>query len=436
MMDDPSAAIPARRSFRAHLAASCIVLVASIWLSSGTLSPHVLTAEPAHPHPPCGYLYSIDHPHHVATTQLLSGAPRAQWEWGAFLRRILFAILAFPFMRWLGFETGGFVASVLLHLVALLAFAAYVRRTIGERGAIAAAWLVATYPGIPYWGALPYCYSAIVPCSLLIYVLLCELARAERFGRASLLCGAMGMLFTAYDFLPLFGAASLFVLAARRRWRWIPAAGLLLVFPVAVWNLVLWRIFRVAPINANTGSFRDIVLSWLNPADLQGWRRLLADLPRIAVENYLDSGFWVLPVLFAVLLVADRLGPRVRLALPEKAVLWSTLLLFLFNNAAPPYSGWQLRGDWIARFYQPVFVAYVSFAARAFASTELGRSRRTTAAALCAAILIDASVAFGAILHIPYAGTLHYRFYRHSPAGTFDRNLARYGRRPLGFCKS
>ncbi len=426
----------ANRRLLIHLGAGCLVLAASIWLSSGTMNPHVLGWPTPVAYPPCGYLYSIDHPHHRATNMLISGAPRGEWEWSVLLRRILFPVLAYPFMRVLGFELGGFVASSLLHIVVLVAVALYIRAKVGATAAIASAWLLATYPGISYWAALPYCYAAIVPLSLLIFMLLNELEETQRMSRALLFSMLLGVLFTAYDFLPIFGVAALLLLAARHRFRWLPPAALLLVAPTALWSAVLWKVFRVPLLNVNTVSFVDIVGSWLHPRDLATWGRLLADIPRIAIDNYFDSNFLFLPLFFLALLAINRFGPRVRLTLAEKSVLGTTALLFLFNNAAPPYSGWQMRGDWVARIYQQVFVVYLFFGSRVIEKAASTSWRRRILAATAAVVLANGSVAFGAVLRVPYAGAVYWRFYRQAPPETFDRNLARYGRRPLGICKN
>ena len=48
---------------------------------------------------PCGYLFNLDHPQYRAAFAMLDGAPRDQWEWSITLRRILYPLFAFPFMK-------------------------------------------------------------------------------------------------------------------------------------------------------------------------------------------------------------------------------------------------------------------------------------------------------------------------------------------------
>ena len=80
-------------------------------------------------------------------------------------------------------------------------------------------------------------------------------------------------------------------------------------------------------------------------------------------------------------------------------------------------------------------MVYVFFISRMIENTASMGWRGPILASTSAVVLANASVAFGAFLHVPYAGRIYYRFYRQSPPEAFDHNLAHYGRRPLGFCK-
>lgn len=447
ILDQPAAGLPddasglltrppdEERSIAAHLAAASIVLVLSIWLSSGTMAPYAATLPEPLVRPPCNYLYNIDHLQFRATHSLLSGGPREQWQDSVVLRRLLFPLFAYPFMRALGFEYGGFAASLVLHLVAFISFIFFVRRDSGRRGAIGAAWLLATYPGISYWAGLPYSYAAIVPCSLFILVLLRRVETASGWPQAVWPCAIMGVLFVAYDFLPFFGLAALLVLGWRRRWRWMPAAALALVLPTAICVQVLKLVFEVPFSNSNTAAYRNVLASWIHP-DWAAWKPLLAQLPAVAVENYLFSNFIFLPVLFLALIVLSLARSPTPLAPAEKAILAAAAVVLLLNNAAPPYPGWQMRGVWIARLYQPVFVVFVAYAARSLAVTIAPVHRAAVVSLVALTVLLDASVSFGPALRVPWTGAIYHLFYRHSTPDALERNLDRYGRRPLGVCRS
>src|SRR5438105_9639831 len=146
----------------------CSVLVLGIWCSTGTLAPLAATLDPSAVlvQQPCGYLLNIDHAMNRTPFLMLANAPRAEWAVGSMLRRVLYPVLAYPLVQVLGYDLGGVVANLALTLVAVVGFFAYARRNHGRRPALAATWLLATYPGIAYWAGSPYSYAIIVPACL------------------------------------------------------------------------------------------------------------------------------------------------------------------------------------------------------------------------------------------------------------------------------
>ena len=419
------------------------MLTAAFWLSTGTLAPYAATLNEPLALPPCNYLYNIDHGHFEATYFLLDGRPAQYWASSVVLRRLLFPVLAFPFMKWLGFASGGVLTSLLLHWAAFALLVWFAKRTIGVRGAVAAAWLFATYPGITYCCGLPYSYAAIVPFTVAALVLVRYLARTESMMHALLLALGIGVAATAYDLLPIFGGAVLLIALARRRPLWLPGMVIALVAPSALIALWLTVGKHVPLLNANNAVYSDYVATWLHPSRPKAWAALLIRLPELAIRNYVYCAFVFLPFVFAGMLVLNRLGPRLPLELPERCILVAALFLFLLVNAAPPFPpekispyifAPQLRGDGWARLYQGIFVVMLVFSARVVEATS-GRWLGA-AVALCAlAVLGNASVAFGPALRVPYAGDVYIGFYRHSPPEALQRNLDHYGRRPLGFCR-
>src|SRR5438105_4877949 len=109
--------------FRTHLIGACLLMLLAIWLSSGTMYPFAATWAFPIVSRPCGYLFNQDHTAYRAAFDMLDGAPRAQWEWSIVLRRILYPLVAFPFMKAAGFVVGGFIASALINVAALIALA-------------------------------------------------------------------------------------------------------------------------------------------------------------------------------------------------------------------------------------------------------------------------------------------------------------------------
>lgn len=420
----------------AVLAVCLVLLLASIWFSSGTLAPYAATLRRPTVIGPCQYLFNIDHPHFVATFRFLQGADRAEWEWSVVLRRILYPILAFPFMTLWGFEVGGFITNVLLHVLAVLYFASYLGRAIGDQARTAALVLLSTYPGIAYWVGMPYSYAAIVPAMLVATVVLCKIDRAV--APATILgCSAvLGFISLAYDLLAYLAPATALLLVLRRKWLLVAAVLAIMALPVVVCTLVLSTVFSVAPGNANTNIYGTVIASYLNGTTAAGWWQLVRDIPGLLWHNWLYSNFIFLPALFVALLpVAWWMG--VSIGRVEATVLCTALFLFLFNNLAPPYQGWQVRGTFIPRLYQPTFAVLILFCCRtAQAAARVLWPRRVVAALIVGAAVGNAAVTFGPALGLHLARHAYYNFYRHGPPKALKRNLERFGRRPLGICRT
>jgi hypothetical protein len=420
--------------FRAHLAGASALLALAVWLSSGTMAPYAATWAYPIVTQPCGYLVNTDHAQHEAVFQMLDGQPPERWRQSLVLRRLLFPVVAYPFMKVGGFAVGGFVASLLCQLGALGALAFHLLRRRGESAAIAGMWTLALYPGITYWAALPYAYAAIVPASIGLFILLVRLDERRGFRAAAGLSLAMGLLFTAYDLAPIFGLAALLVLLRRRRFGDLAVATAGMAFAPLCALLLLKLVFQVPLSNTNTAIYGTVLRAYLHPPGLGIWLRSVAGFPIVLLGNFLFSNLVFLPALFLVVVAITRQRPT----LVEGAVMLAVALVFLFNNLAPPYPGrWQMRGDFIPRLYQPIFVALLVYCARAIGDRpSLPRPKATLlVAAAGLAFLANASIAFGPIARVPWAGTVYQAFYQHAPPGTMDEMLAQHGRRPLGFCK-
>jgi hypothetical protein len=428
---------PLRRELP-HLAAAAALLALGIWTNSGTLAPGGATLAAPYVWEPCKYLLNIDHFHFKGAFLMLDGLPREHWEFSVVLRRILYPLLAYPAMKLFGFGGGGLVTNVLLSAGALAAFWLALQRRVEGGVPRVLLYLFATYPGWFYWGGLPYSYAVIVPASLLCMVLLWRLEEVEGWREALPPALGLGVLYTGYDLLPFFAPTALFLLLRRKRWA---AAGVALgaqLLPTLL-VLLLLRGLDVPLRNSNSVSYLHILGSYLPPVDWQGWWALVRHLPAVAAATFLFANFLFVPLLFAVgLAAAPRpAGARALLGHAELAVLAVAALVFLFNNLAPPYTGWQLRGLWIPRLYQPIVGALLAGIAVAWSRgrAATGARRALLQGALAAALLFDAWIVFGPVLGAPgLAGEVHFRYYRHAPGAVYARNLARYGARPVGFC--
>jgi len=425
--------------FGRHLIASAALLTVGLYCSTGTLSPYANTTFP-HVIPPGNYLYNVDHIHFKVLFDFVDGRPKSVWNGAIFIRRILFPILCYPFMKLWGFEIGGTIGSIAINVAGFVVFLLVLRRQVGDRGAALAGWLLALYPGFTYWGGLPYVYSFIVPGSLLLASAVVALQGESRLSRVALVSVLMGIAYLGYDLIAFFLPASLLVLLLHRR---KPAAAalsaLLQIAPLAIWLACVSLRLHQPLENSNSASVTNVLGSYLHTPDFRYLGQALRAAPDIGLFVFFGSNFLFLPALFLALLAINAATSRIRFQPAELALLGITLALFLFNNLAPNYGGaWQMRGIWIARLYQPVFPVFAYFAARWFqALPPLRRGARFgIASVLLAASAGNFLVVFGPILNDPLhiAEEAFYRFYDHNSDHTvFERELAGFGRRPLGF---
>jgi hypothetical protein len=265
---------------------------------------------------------------------------------------------------------------------------------------------------------------------------MCEDAPGPR--RMLALAFALGTLFTAYDLMWFFAPAVLLALPRERGVRVFAPVLVGMVVPQLVVLLVLDRVYHAPLVNSNSMIYSRIVSAYLHPGAVGAWLDVLAKLPAAAAASWFFGNFLFLPVLVLGMRALSRAagpgGPSALLKV-EKTFLLTALAIFAFNNLAPPYPGWQMRGVWIPRLYQPLFVVFVGSTCRLVGALEPGGRLARRAVALCAlTCLLQASVAYGSAAGNPVAYRLYNAFYQHAPPEAMGRNLARYGRRPLGFC--
>ncbi len=460
---------PPSLSFKIHFFVSLFVLIIVMYCSTGTLSPYANTVDfpPDYPlvEPKCHYLFNGDYYQLAALYYLLKGKPKQSWEYTMHLRRILYNFIAYPFMRLFQHDLGGLIANFILTILAFISFAQFTLKTTGESGSIAGMWLLALFPGISYYVGQPFLYSLIVPSCLWMYMLLWKLDHCTAMppGRYStppiplqikkapdyasarfvfIICLCIGLFFLAYDFIVFILPATVFVLAARRRYAVIPLAIAAMLLFTALWWCIVHFNLGTSFSSQNTVFYTNVVQSYFAPLDLARWFDLLDKVPEILVSNFLFSCFFFLPMLFLFSLLLGYYKRRVRLKVFETCLLISIALVFLFNNCAPPYDKpWQMRGDWIARLYEPMFVVMLFYCVRVFQDRFSAKKgligKLLMTIALFIAIAGNGTVAFGPILNDPtgISSTIYWRFYKHAPKETMEKNLAIYGRRPWGFCR-
>lgn len=411
---------------RPQVAAASVVMLLGIWLSSGTMAPYGATLDSPLILEPCHYVANLDHEQFRATFAFLDGAPPAQWNFSVVLRRMLFPLAAYPLMKAFGFMWGGLLTSMLLHLLALFVLSRFLSRRYSPEAADIGVWLLATYPGIAYWGGLPYSYAIIVPASIVAMILLFRID--ESADRQALIFNSLllGLVFTGYDLLPFFGVASILLVLRKRSLRASLINFCCFLLPSgALAAALLWHP-AIPQSNSNTAIYGTIVRSYVDPT-ISGWGELLAQLPRAAAGSLIFGNFLVLPL--AWVLVSLMARGKSRLERVELAIILAVAAVFLFNNLAPPYPGWQMRGEWIARLYQPLFVVMIVALSRVRAREGMARWPGVTA------IILNAALVFGPVLGLlPVSSFVYARFYRHGSDGAMNRNVTELGRRPLGVC--
>jgi len=401
------------------------VMLLGIWLSSGTMAPYAVTLDSPRILEPCHYVANLDHDQFQATFAFLDGAPPAQWNFSVVLRRLLFPLAAFPLMKAFGFMGGGLLTSMLLHLLALFVLSRFLSRRYSPEAADIGVWLLATYPGIAYWGGLPYSYAIIVPASIVAMVLLFRIDESD--GRQALILNSLllGLTFTGYDLLPFFGPASVLLVLRQRSFRASLINICCFLLPSGVVAAAMLWHPEIPQSNPNTAIYGTILRSYLDPT-INGWIELLLQVPRAALGSLIFGNFVFLPLAWLISLMGRGKSRPERV---EMAIILSVAAVFLFNNLAPPYDGWQMRGEWIARLYQPLFVVMIMMLSRL-------RSLKGVAEwSGVLAVLLNACVVFGPILGaLPLSSYVNARFYRHGSDMAMRRNLTELGRRPLGVC--
>ena len=423
--------------WRWHLAGATLLFLTGLYFSTGTLTPYAITTIP-HAARASGYLYNPDHIHFQALFNFVDGRDRSTWDNGVLLRRILYNVLAYPFMKAAGWEVGGTLASICFNVAAFILFVRALRRRVGERGSVFAAWLLALYPGAGYWAGLPYFYALIVPGSLLLMLAL--VAMAEDPGWRPVIAGSllMGVANLNYEFFAFFLPATLLLLLWRRRWSAIAVSLVLQAAPLFLWTLILKYHFKLSLANSNSSAFGAIFGAYFHIGDLARWRTVLATVPDVSLDLFFGANFLFLPLLVLIVVALNAVTSRIRPHPAELALLVSGLALFLFNNLAPDYvNQWQMRGTWIARIYQPVFPAFLWFCGRWYHHLPpLHLPARAGILAVTSLLLAgNALVLFGPALNNPLllSEAAFYRFYDHANHANYEANLKNYGHRPLGF---
>ncbi len=438
--------------FKALVWIFCGVFALQMWLCSGTLAPYAATLHNPHlindqgDYIPlekdtnynelgCYYIANYDHKHYIANYRLIDNKPKEQWNWAFLLRRPLLYIISYPFMKMFGFLGGGFVMALLINIAVLVWFARWVKQKWGATAAIVGLISLSAYPATMYWSGMPYPHILITACVLVLTILLYKVYETDNLKTIALCSLGAGISFLAYDtyifFFPAFGLLLLF----QKKWKAIPISVFFLALPLGLW---LWFLNGKTLPNAsgNTDIYGNIITAYLNATTQQLWENL-KNIPSVLYHNFSNAAYFYLAVFFVAVILVGKLTKSLKLALPFWVITIAMLAVFVFNNMAPHYEGWQMRGNWISRIYQPVIILCLLPAFEVLKNWELRGKRRyiqllvvATAIVFIFNTQINISPAFGS-----YSQTYHhYNFYFHSMPETMGENLEKHGRRPLWIC--
>jgi hypothetical protein len=415
-----------------------LLMLGQMYLNTGTLSGYAATLDK--PALYNGYYVNYDWPQYVFNYNFMMGKSALTWQGGAVLRRELLFIIGYPFYKMFGFYAGGMITIVLTLISTLFFFFRFVEKRFGENATKVAMVLLCTYTGIMYWIGSPFVHNLIVPICLWIYMLMTMMReRGFRFNIAAVCI--IGILFTGYDLIALFGPAILIFILFHRKFS--PGKRVLLEL-VAVAAFIIpqllikwWLLAQGGHMTqGNDNSFSIIMnayLNFFNEVDL--WIQRVKLMPDTLVHSFFFSNFFVLPILFGVCWLFGRLVFKFRLNLVERCILFNIILLFIFNNAAPPYEGeWQMWGGWLARLYQSVFIVYLMFIIRlsAFIYSQY-RFRILHTGIIGLAVTFNLVINLGGFFASPLTSYVYACFYIHGSGDSMVKNIKYYGARPLGF---
>jgi hypothetical protein len=421
------------KTFALCLLAALVLLLVQMYLNTGTLSGYAVTL--GNPFVKEGYIVNYDYPHYECNYRSVMGENADEWKWGWVLRRQLFFVLAFPFFKIAGFYLGGLIAAFIITLVSFYFFIRFVYKNIGLRPAYVAMALLATYPGIMYWIGSPFAQVMIVPCCCWIYMIMWKMQETQSLTKHLLYLFAISILFTAYDLFAFFYPAILIIYFRQRQWKQMIFSLPIMIIPQAL--IVYWLEARGATElhTENSGLYLSILKSYLHIGDPAAMLTIMSEAPTTFFYNYFDSNFLFLPLAF-LLLAGYGYAIKFKFNRIEGSVLLVALLIFLFNNLAPEYeNGFPMRGEWIARIYQPLFIVMIMYIARLSAHTTDLKSMpaKLFAAILVLCVCFNLAINTGGVFNSTLTQNAWYRFYQHATYHTMTDNLKIFGIRPLGF---
>lgn len=415
------------------MACALIFLLLQMYLNTGTLSAYAATLQ--NPFEMEGYIVNYDYVHYECNYHFIMGELVDEWGWGWVLRRELFFVLAYPLFKLYGFYMGGLLSAVIITLVSFYFFVRFIYKRMGVWPAYTGMALLATYPGIMYWIGSPFAQIMIVPCCCWLYIIMWYMGQTKSLLKHLAYLVLISILFTAYDLFIFFYPAILLIYLRKRQWMQMILSFPIMVIPQVAITYWLHARGAIELKTENSGLYMGIIQSYLHVGDISAWLKIIAEVPGILVHNYFDSNFLFLPLGFLILVVFGYFK-KFSLNQIEGSILLMALLVFLFNNMAPAYElGASMRGVWIARIYQPVFIAMIMYLVR-FSGTMADRKPleiRFFAVIIALCVCFNLAINTGGVFKSRLTQWAWYRFYEHAPQETMLENVNRFGVRLVVF---
>jgi hypothetical protein len=412
----------------------------NIWVNSGTLAPYAATLnhEFIIRDSKCGYLFNLDHNHFAQTDLLMGGYPVKDWKESQLLRLVVQPILSRPLTAIFGFLWGRFIFNIIICGLSVAWLFSILRKRLGKDESLTLTLVAASFPGFSYWGGLPYHYALIAPLSLFTYFELEKFLNSSSSDSKSLkrFCAIIILAGLSYEiFLPIFALILFLALILRKSYKAIFWSIPLIATPSIIINFILS--FFVPVLNNNNKSYGNIIKSYFTIPEWGAWWALLKNVPHNLISTFYNSAFFFLPLSFLLFVLLDILQKKNIFKKADALFLISFLALFAFVNLAPPYEGWQMRGDWVARLYMPVFAVYIFYISRSLFISKSKKINLAKTLILATCLAGQLGIVYGGISGWDkLASHSYYQFYKHAPEALYHENLDNFGRWPLGFCKN
>ncbi|MCG6144902.1 hypothetical protein [Leptospira bandrabouensis] len=385
-------------------------LVLSI-LNTGTVTPYGSTCGWFLYDSECNQIANIDHTHFEAVFKFLDGAPIYEISFSVVLRRILYYLIAYPFMKVFGFFLGGVLSNFLIYL--LFYYFLYFSNFSKQFNPYYISFLLVTYPGIYYFIGLPYSYNLTVIGSIIIGYLIYTLYQKTSNFKFLKISFIIGILFTGYDFHIWFLIPFLLTIFYYKFSTWIKGTILLLIPSFAV-NLLLSNVFGIKLENSNTNIYANTLDGLKSIFNLTIDYDFISNFIMTFGKILLSSTFIIIPSIltlyFCIIFLVKRDFRFIRKHFAFLAIFISITLLFVVINI---YQGkgtgqWDFRGDWIARIYQGFIAAYVlGFALKDKVSDKI------KTAILIIIVISNATIIISPYFQPKLASKVYYLFYRH-----------------------